>query len=442
MSQIASNSSHGEVRDEACGASVPSSSVEFSREFLPSEMARDVDGPSQTPTALLEDSSLCTSTVNSGIEQEVHRSSLASSNSSETCSTSMPSSPLELLPSEMSRDIEDSSCLSENLDNRAVELESDEIIANVPPLSHFHQIVVDKFPDLKSTMLEVSDRKSVLEITHRTVHHHPPAGYVYRVRIVLFVSSNEEKYCYDIQALLVSVKVGAVSTDRGFVELCNGLLHSKGFVFCPGIGYQEYHDNYYSVIRFHSKQVNLTNSPFKRVDSKGCLCWYQLPKNATLLEKSSDKVLCSPCKRLVSDLECQKRKSILVSPRKRSERQLASSNYPTKYLSPASVKKRIENAQVERSKDKALLANFSKLDVTLDDFQHDEMCRITAELENNHKDQLEDIYKEAGNSGDAVKDIWRADKERADFYKDQMKNGIYSVVCKCYFKFPFFCFTR
>ena len=72
----------------------------------------------------------------------------------------------------------------------------------------------------------------------------------------------------------------------------------------------------YSVIHFHNKQVNLTKFPFERIDSKG---WYQLPKNATLLEQSSDEVLCSSCKCLVSDLECQKRKSILVNPSKRRD---------------------------------------------------------------------------------------------------------------------------
>ena len=169
--------------------------------------------------------------------------------------------------------------------------------------------------------------------------------------------------------------------------------------------------------------MNLTKFPFEWVDSKGCLRWYQLPKNATKQEQSSDEVLCSFCKRLVSDLECQKRKSILVDRSTRRDRQSASSNYPTKYLSPASPQKREENAQAERSKDKALLGKFAKLDITLDDSQHDKMCRITAELENNHKNQLEDIYKEAGDSCHAIKDLWRADKERTNFYKDQLKNG-------------------
>ena len=56
---------------------------------------------------------------------------------------------------------------------------------------------------------------------------------------------NSKTHHYDVQVLFVSVKEGVVSTDESFVELCKGLLHSKGFVFCPGIDYQKYHDSYY-----------------------------------------------------------------------------------------------------------------------------------------------------------------------------------------------------
>ena len=40
--------------------------------------------------------------------------------------------------------------------------------------------------------------------------------------------------------------------------------------------------------------------------------------------------------------------------------------------------------QTERSKDKALLSKYSKLNITLDDSQHDEMCKIVTELEDKH----------------------------------------------------------
>ena len=98
-------------------------------------------------------------------------------------------------------------------------------------------------------------------------------------------------------------------------------------------------------------------------------------------EQASDEVLCSACKSLVSDLEHQKKQSSLVSPGRRIKHQAANSNYPTKYLSPISSTKKTKNIQTERSKDKALLSKYSKLDITLDDAQHDEMCKIVTELE-------------------------------------------------------------
>ena len=82
--------------------------------------------------------------------------------------------------------------------------------------------------------------------------------------------------------------------------------------------------------------------------------------------------------------------------------------------------------QTERSKDKALLSKYSKLDITLDDSQHDEMCKIVTELEDKHTDQLEEVYKEAIGFGVAssVREVWLMDKQRNEFYCDQIKNGM------------------
>jgi len=66
------------------------------------------------------------------------------------------------------------------------------------------------------------------------------------------------------------------------------------------------------VIHFHIAPVNFGDSPFQWVEAQRCLHWYKIPKNATLQEKSSDEVLCSRCKHLIIDLECQKKKSIAL----------------------------------------------------------------------------------------------------------------------------------
>ena len=48
----------------------------------------------------------------------------------------------------------------------------------VPPLTYFQQVVMEGYSDLKSTVLEYPRGSNVLEITHNTVHYHPPAGFV------------------------------------------------------------------------------------------------------------------------------------------------------------------------------------------------------------------------------------------------------------------------
>ena len=45
------------------------------------------------------------------------------------------------------------------------------------------------------------------------------------------------------------------------------------------------------------------------------------PKNAIIEEKAADEACCSFCKHLHCDLEHQRRKSLLVSPAKRANRQ-------------------------------------------------------------------------------------------------------------------------
>jgi len=58
--------------------------------------------------------------------------------------------------------------------------------------------------------------------------------------------------------------------------------------------------------------------------------------------------------------------------------------------------------------DKVLLAKYAKFDVTLDNSQHNEMCKIATELDNSYGDQLEAVYKEASDSEGVLQYIWIA----------------------------------
>ena len=113
--------------------------------------------------------------------------------------------------------------------------------STVPHLIKFQETVLPNFLNFK-VLLEGACGTTLLEVTHRLVHNHPSAGHVHRVWAIL--STDTSGYYYNVQVHLKSIKTGVVSSEQDFIELCNSLLWSKGFVFCPGIGYQFYKDNY------------------------------------------------------------------------------------------------------------------------------------------------------------------------------------------------------
>ena len=59
------------------------------------------------------------------------------------------------------------------------------------------------------------------------------------------------------------------------------------------------------------------------------------------------------------------------------------------------------------------------------------MCEVIKEIEKDSS-RLDEIYKEAASYGveDSLREIWLMDKQRREFMKDQIKNGIilYSYI--------------
>lgn len=183
---------------------------------------------------------------------------------------------------------------------------------------------------------------------------------------------------------------------------------------------------YHEKIRYHPSNVQITAHPFKRVQSSKCTMWYKLPKNASAAETASLSVLCSTCKRLRSELDRSLERCTGYSPRRKVKRQQPSSNYPLKYMSPASVKKRKSNTQQERNKDKRALAKYQHMEITLDDEQNDELVDIMKKVESVGKDALEEIFSEAETStGDTLRHIWEGDKRSntTDIILDQERNS-------------------
>ena len=111
------------------------------------------------------------------------------------------------------------------------------------------------------------------------------------------------------------------------------------FKFCPGIDPQFYKSYYLEAIRFNIKNVRQAVGPIARVDSVNCRRWFQLGSNATSPEKSAREVLCSACKRLVTDLNCQRRRTLAESPQRKLRRQSASLRAKLSGMSPYSQQK-------------------------------------------------------------------------------------------------------
>ena len=267
----------------------------------------------------------------------------------------------------------------------------------------------------------------LLIVSQRRLHDCPPAGPTSLARLTV-----DENMQYTLQVLLHSIESGKLESVDQFAELCDKISDYSKYKFCPGFDYDSYMEKYHNKIRYHPSKVLVTTSPFKRVQSSNCTMWHKLPNNAPKAQKLSLSVLCGMCKRLRGELDRALKRCTSYSPRRKLKRQQPSSNYPLKYMSPASLKKRKSNTQQERNKDKKALAKYGHLEVTLDDDQSDEMMEIMDKIDTVEKQTLEDIFSEAESAssgvGNSVRGIWQDDKRNMkDLMLDQGRNG----KCPC-----------
>lgn len=195
--------------------------------------------------------------------------------------------------------------------------------------------------------------------------------------------------------------------------------------FCPGIEMNRYMTDYYECIRFHIKSARLSEFPFQRVDSQKCSLFFELAHNATKAEKEVSDVMCYPCKRLVNDLEHQKRRTAAETPTKKIKRQKPSSKARLSYMSPASQAKQKQLTQYERTNSIRKLAMYEDSEIMLDDTQNEEMCSIVQSIGD---DDLENLYVEGEKHGvgKIMKEIWIMDAQqrRKQFFDDQAKNSM------------------
>ena len=130
---------------------------------------------------------------------------------------------------------------------------------------------------------------------------------------------------YTVHILMRMWESGELDGQDSIHLLCSKFVANTEYKFCPGLDPEEYHNEYFEKIRFHIKSVRQTTTPFHRVDSVNCVMWFLLAPNATLAEKKSKEARCQACKRLITDLNCQLRRTLKESPIRKLRRQAASS---------------------------------------------------------------------------------------------------------------------
>ena len=185
----------------------------------------------------------------------------------------------------------------------------------------------------------------ILVVTQRELFNHPPFGFTSRVQVTIQENS------YLVTVLMMSWDSGCLATEQEVHDLCDKFSEQSNYKFCPGIN-QDVYKEYYEVIRFDLKSIRKSSTPFCHIDSVNCKLWFILAPNASARDKTASEVLCSTCKRLLSDLEWQKKRTLSESPSRKVKWQAASSRARLTYMSPYSQQKRKQNFQTERTVDK------------------------------------------------------------------------------------------
>jgi len=282
------------------------------------------------------------------------------------------------------------------------------------------------FPDMCFAKARDDAGNSMVVITQKTLMFHRPFGFTSRVQITIRGME------YEVHVMMKNLISGTLTSVNDVKELCRQFCVGSGYKFCPGIDPTFYHSHYFETIRFDIKSVRRTAEPFDRVDSVNCKLWFLLASNATAAQKAAMEVQCPACKRLVHDLNCQRRCTSAESPSRKLKRQLSSSQARLSYMSSASWQKRKCHAQSERSNLLRKVEKFSQSDVTLTDEQHDEMCAI---VEGIRTEELEKIFLEGSEHGvgDLMREIWYTDSKRQkqQFLHDQSKNGKLFIIFIC-----------
>ena len=184
--------------------------------------------------------------------------------------------------------------------------------------------------------------------------------------------------------------------------------------FCPGISAAEEYKQYKDVMRYDRKGVRVVEAPAKRIASTNCRLWYPVARNVTKEKKKSAEILCPDCVRLQCCLQQDVKRLSGVPAKVKAQHQQAQSHYPMMYLLPESIRKRKVNAKCMQVKERRLIKKYVPEEVTLDDKQYAEMCKIHSSIDDVASNEPESIFGEGeqhgAQIGPTLRHVWEEDK--------------------------------
>ena len=280
--------------------------------------------------------------------------------------------------------------------------------------------VASKFPELAFTLRcdGLDSSNPVLTISQRAVFNHPLHGLTSRVCVTI-----QYKH-YKVHVLMILWSEGEIELIDDVMELCGMFGKISSYKFCPGIDPVHYEDEYHRAIQFHIRSVRLSEFPFSRVDSVNCKLWFLPASNISLAEKAASEVKCPPCKRLVHDVNLQRKRTLEESPSKKIKRKQPSSRSRLQHMSPASQQACKRYAQYQRSSNIRKLSKLEDSEVVLSDEQS-EMCEV---MEAVKAEDLDKLYQEGDRHGvgSIMKTLWMTDKDK-QFFLNQEENCEYKI---------------
>lgn len=191
-------------------------------------------------------------------------------------------------------------------------------------------------------------------------------------------------------------------------------MKGQDYVFCPGIKTDQ---------TYTKQSVEKISSPFLRYQAEGCLVWFE----KKIKQRKVRLARCEGCMRLDNTIQTYHKRKSTETPTRKEKRTKVDSHVTISSLTPQSKIKRLESIKRAR---KALHQRVQKLETQLEHRnlllstkQSDEVSSFVSVINTDLKDELTEVFNEAGNNTAVLEQVWKRDSKKIEeqkaFNKDQ-----------------------